>query len=288
MSTPGRRPDAVRIAALRGVFRTVGAVAPGVAAKWAEGLFCRPPRQEARPPEEAFLRTGAAFSVGFEGYALRAWSWGTGPSVILVHGWGSRAGRWATLAPVLVQRGFRVVTYDGPAHGQSPGRLASLPEFTRALAAVAAATGPVHGLVGHSLGGAAIALALGAGLAANRAVLLASPADPEVFADRFAEVLAIPAPVRATMQRNLEARLRVDWKDLHLPTVVAGIRAHALIIHDRDDPDVRVSDAEAIAGAWPGAHLVLTRGFGHRAIIRAPVVIEATAAFLCDPAAPGR
>lgn len=272
----------MRIAALRGVFRTVGTVAPGVAARWAEGLFCRPPRQEARAPEEAFLRTGTPFAVPFDGGELSAWSWGSGPVVVLVHGWGSRAGRWATLAPALLEQGFRVVTYDAPAHGRSPGRLASLPAFARALEAVAAACAPVHGLVGHSLGGAAITLALGGGLRASRAVLIASPADPETFADRFAEVLAIPEPVRAAMQRNLEVRLRMNWKDLYLPSVASRIRVPVLVIHDCDDQDVRTTDAKAIVAAWPGAQLLLTDGFGHRAIIRAPAVVTATSAFLSD------
>jgi len=288
MSTRRPPPGTVRIAALRGIFRTVGSVAPGVAARWAEDIFCRPPRQEARPVEERYLETGSPFTVSFEGDELRAWSWGSGPLVILAHGWGSRAGRWAALAPMLVERGFRVVTYDAPAHGRSPGRRASLPEFSRALEAVAGATGPVHGLVGHSLGAAAIALALGAGLPAERAVLLASPADPEVFADRFAATLAISDTVRATMQRNLETRLQMNWKSLHLPTVVAGLRTPALVIHDRDDPDISPADAEAIAAAWPGARLMLTNGLGHRAIIRAPAVLGAAAAFLSDPAPPAR
>jgi pimeloyl-ACP methyl ester carboxylesterase len=278
---PRARPRRdVRIAALRTAFRTVGTVAPGVAARWAEQLFCRPPRQERRAQEEAFLATGRHFSVRHDGVELRAWEWGSGPAVVLAHGWGSRAGRWSSLASVLLERGFRVVTYDAPAHGTSPGRIASLPEFARALAAVADAAGPVQAIVGHSLGGTAVALALHGGLQARRAVLIASPANPETFADRFAEVLAIPAPVRATMQRNLESRLRFQWSDLHIPTLAAGLRAPALIIHDEGDEDVTSADAAAIAAAWPGARLMLTAGHGHRAIIRAPEVMAAAAEFI--------
>jgi pimeloyl-ACP methyl ester carboxylesterase len=117
----------MRITALRTAFRTVGTVAPGLAAHWAEQLFCRPPRQVRREREEAFLATGRPFAVPHAGTELRAWEWGTGPTVVLVHGWGSRAGRWATLAPSLLARRFRVITYDAPAHGTSPGRMASLP-----------------------------------------------------------------------------------------------------------------------------------------------------------------
>jgi pimeloyl-ACP methyl ester carboxylesterase len=62
------------------------------------------------------------------------------------------------LARALVGAGFRVVAYDAPAHGESTGRFASLPEFARALADVAEALGKIHGLFGHSLGGAAVAM----------------------------------------------------------------------------------------------------------------------------------
>src|SRR5882724_8654260 len=106
-----------RILALRAVFRTVGAVAPEVAARWAETIFCTPPRHEPRTGDEAFLATGKVFRLRGAGQELAAWEWGQGPAVILVHGWGSRAGRFSAMGQALVDGGFRVIAYDGPAHG---------------------------------------------------------------------------------------------------------------------------------------------------------------------------
>jgi pimeloyl-ACP methyl ester carboxylesterase len=54
----------------------------------------------------------------------------------------------------------------------------------------------------------------------------------------------------------------------------------ALIIHDRDDPDVPYAHGEEIANAWPGAQLVATAGLGHRAILRDPDVVRRTVEFL--------
>jgi pimeloyl-ACP methyl ester carboxylesterase len=262
------------------MFRTVGAVAPGVAARWAETIFCTPPRHEPRAGDEAFLATGREFSVRGVGEQLAGWEWGHGPTVILVHGWGSRAGRFSTMARALAEDGFRVIAYDGPAHGRSTGRIASLPEFARALRVVANAAGPVYGLVGHSLGAAAITLALRDGLAAERIVLLAAPSDVTRFSTAFADHLRLPADSRTAMVRNLEARLNIRFDELHVPTIARSLRVPALLVHDREDHDVPFSHGEEIAAAWPGARLVATTGLGHRAIMRDPEVVRQIVAFL--------
>lgn len=271
---------APRLWALRTAFRTVGAVAPGVAARWAETIFCTPPRNEPRTADEAFIGTGTRFAVRWEDVQLVAWEWGRGPTVVLVHGWGSRASRLTDLARALAEGGFRVVAYDAPAHGLSSGRFASLPEFARALRAVAESIGPVYGLVGHSLGGAAASLALHDGLVASRAVLLAPPADVVVFSHAFATHVGLPPRAHAAMRRNLEIRLRMRWEDIHIPTLAPRLRVPVLLVHDREDPDVPYGHAEQIMRAWPEARLVTTAGLGHRAILRDPAVVRETVEFL--------
>jgi pimeloyl-ACP methyl ester carboxylesterase len=263
---------------MRTAFRAVGAVAPGVAARWAETLFCTPPRRAGIDAQ--FLASGARFTVESQGQRLAGWEWGRGPTVVLVHGWGSRAGRFGALGAALLAAGFRVVAYDAPAHGESTGRFASLPEFARALRDVAARVGPIDGLVGHSLGGAAVAMAMRDGLAARRVVLLAPPADVRIFSDLFARALAIAPAVQETMHRNLERRLRIVWDDLHIPTLVRKLPASALVIHDRDDADVPFAHGEEIVGAWAGSRLETTTGLGHRALLRDPSVIALAVAFL--------
>ena len=267
-----------RLWAIRTAFRTVGAVAPGIAARWAETLFCTPPAR--RDGDEGFIATGSRFTIASQGQQLAGWQWGDGPAVLLVHGWGSRASRLGGVAAALVEAGFRVVAYDAPAHGESTGRFASLPEFARALSDVAEAVGPIYGLVGHSLGGAAVAMAMRHGLTARRAVLIAPPADVRIFSDLFARALAISPTVQRTMHRNLERRLRIVWEDLHIPTLVRELPAAALIIHDRDDADVPYHHGEEIVGAWAGSRLESTSGLGHRALLRDPAVIVWSVEFL--------
>lgn len=277
-SSPGGSPG---IRALRSAFRTVGPIAPRTAARVAERIFCRPPRPTVRPQEEAYLETGERFTVRANGIELACWSWGTGPVVMLTHGWGSRAGRWSSLVPLLLDAGLSAVAFDAPAHGRSSGNTASMPEFARALLAVREHLGVApRAAVGHSLGGAATALALSMGFDAGRVVLIAAPSNAREFTDRFSETLGLPVSVRSRMERNLEARLQFTFADLHIPTLAAKLSTPALLVHDTCDRDVPYSGAEAVAAAWPGARLMATTGLGHRKVLHDPAVLQETRNFI--------
>lgn len=234
-----------------------------------------------RPQEEAYLETGERFTVRGNGIELACWSWGAGPVVMLTHGWGSRAGRWSSLVPLLLEAGLSAVAFDAPAHGRSSGNTASMPEFARALLAVREHLGGApRAAVGHSLGGAATALALSMGLDAGRVVLIAAPSNAREFTDRFAETLGLPLSVRSMMERNLETRLQFTFAGLHIPTLAAELDTPALLVHDTDDRDVPFAGAEAVAAAWPGARLMATTGLGHRKVLHDPAVLQATRDFI--------
>ncbi|MBL8977716.1 MAG: alpha/beta fold hydrolase [Gemmatimonadetes bacterium] len=270
----------LRLLTVRAAFRTLGRLAPERAARLAESVFTHPPRAETRPYEDEFLASGAPLEIPTSVGTLAAWRWGAGPTVLLVHGWGSRAARFRVLVPRLVQAGFSAVAYDGPAHGRSSGQHTSLPEYAAVLLEVGAWLGPLHAAVGHSLGGGAVALALTRGLQAARAALIAPFAAPPEFLDQFADHVALPPKARERLRTNLERRLKLRHGELYIPSLVGPLQVPALVIHDRDDTDVPMRYGKAIAEAWPGAAFVRTEGLGHQRIMRDPAAMDRVAGFV--------
>ena len=55
--------SSAQVWALRAAFATMGRLAPEVAARWAETLFCRPPRHQPRPRDYAFLAKGRPYTL---------------------------------------------------------------------------------------------------------------------------------------------------------------------------------------------------------------------------------
>lgn len=265
----------------RYAFNAVQRASPGLAARWAERLFCSPPRRAISERMAAWLVGGRRFDVRVGGRRVAAWSWGErGPGVLIIHGWGSRGARFVDLGGALLASGFRVVTFDAPGHGASSGHLSSGLEFERAARAVATAAGPVSAIVGHSLGGFAAALAIEHGLAARRAVFIAPSANVNSYSAQFASLLGVRDPVMASMRARLERRLGFEWNRLDIPSFAPRMQIPLLVIHDQDDREVRWDDGAAIARAWPGAELVTTSGLGHHRIVSDPGVVKHIVSFV--------
>ena len=261
-------------------------LSPELASHVAEGLFFTPPRAPLTPEVRAFLSTGTRRDVNVAEGRVITWRWGRGPVVYLMHGWGGRGGRLHAFARPLLSAGCSVVTFDAPGHGHSSGRRSSMPQFASALEAVVATHGPVHGIVAHSMGASATALAISRGLPVRRAVFLGPAADPGAFAALFARLFGFTGDAMDRMRRRTERRLRFRWDQLSVPAMARDLRAAPplLVVHDHDDPTVAWSDGAAIAGAWPGAELVTTTGLGHRGVVRDPAVVAQAVTFLTGAA----
>jgi pimeloyl-ACP methyl ester carboxylesterase len=251
-------------------------LAPGLAAAAAEWMFFRTRRAAPRPGERDVLETGTRFVAA----GMQAWAWGEGPTVLLVHGWNGRATQLGGFVAPLVARGYRVVAFDALGHGESPGRRLSMPELARCIRQVADELGEVHAIIAHSLGGAAMTLALSQGLQIERAVLISPPADPRRFLQAFSRALGISDEVRARVQQRVERRLSMAMEDMLVHVIARSMRTPALIIHDRDDKEVPVEIGQSIAEAWPGAELLITEGLGHQRILRAETIIDVAVGFI--------
>ena len=273
-----RAPLGVRL--LRPALAALSALGPRLAARLAERMFLSPPRHPAPLPELAALASARRATVRTDGTTITTWTWGNGPAVLLVHGWGGRGSQLFSFVPPLLAAGHSVVTFDAPGHGASPGSRSSLVEFVRAIHAVDGALGPVRGVIAHSIGAAATACALRDGLDADAAVFVAPPTDLALYATLALDTLGFGRRARQLMRERVERRLGVPWSTLDVPGFAPLMQTPLLVIHDLDDVEVPWQDGAVIAQAWPGARLSVTSGLGHRRILRDPHVVGEAVDFL--------
>ncbi len=268
---------------LRALAPRLCAVAPNLAARLFEQLFILPSRHAAPQREAAWIDGATRSMVRFDDRrSLAVYAWGEGPTVLLVHGWAGRGSQLAVYARPLVARGFRVVAFDAPAHGRSAGRRTALPEFATAVQRVAAEVGPLHGIVGHSIGTAAITVALSRGVEVERLVYLSPPERPGEYLRRAAQWLGFSEQVTEATLRRLERRYDVLFADADGPRLAADLEQPLLVIHDREDREVPFHEGVALADAWPNSRLQPTDGLGHTRIIRDDAVVRSVVAFMAE------
>ncbi len=229
--------------------RALSALAPRLAALRAERMFLTPPRARRPAGERALIASAQARTVPIgDGSHVETWTWGSGPRVLLVHGWGGRGAQLGAFVEPLVARGFSVVAFDAPGHGASEAGLVTIPQMVAAVGAVAAHHGPLGGLIAHSVGSVVAARAMFEGA----------------------------------------RRIAMPWSAFSLPELAPALKAPLLVIHDRDDGEVPWQHGRVITHDWPGAQLLTTDGLGHRRILRDANVVSAAAAFISAAVEEGR
>ncbi|MBI1320011.1 MAG: alpha/beta fold hydrolase [Candidatus Hydrogenedens sp.] len=292
MSTPPDQPNRnarhraehhpIAIGFIRKVFAVLGVVAPDLGGRLATRIF-RTPRRHQTPAFEQEIRAKAARhdTVEHEGMRLDVLEWGAGErAVLLVHGWEGRGTHLGRFVEPLVAAGFRVVAFDGPAHGQSEGKRTDVITFSSSLHTMASQKGPFYAAIGHSFGGATTLFAAHCGLALERAVIIAAPSQVAYVAGRFREAVGLPDAVFERHLHHLGRCFGMSVESADVNRFVEKLDIKGMVVHCRDDAEIEVEQGERLHRAWPGSKMLATSGLGHRRVLKEPEVIGAVVAFL--------
>jgi len=277
------------VAAVRTGLRAAHWLPGDLGPTWAGRLFSTPRRHPRPARERALLASAQPLGLDVvlgapahrgEVVRLAAWRWGRGPTVLLVHGWEGRGAQLGAVVEPLVDAGLSVLTFDAPAHGDSPGDRLILADLADAVRAAARAAGELHGIVAHSFGALATTLALARGVDAARVAYLAPATVIHSATASFARFVGLaPGEVERLHRRMTE--LNGFAPDDALPErLYPRIEPPLLFVHDRDEYEVPFDDARRLAAAVPGSRLVATVGLGHRRILRDPAVIAGAVQFV--------
>ncbi len=257
-------------------------LSPPLAARWARHLFFSPRTTQREIPRIPSLQLSWCHYVNSSGKPsqVRVYTAGTGPAVLLVHGWEGAALSHSELASHLLKHGYRVTLFDLPGHGLSPGKQTNVVEVGEIIQKLADQEGSLHAIVGHSFGAACAGYAISQGLVVNYFASIAAPPRVSFMIDHFCRIIGASNQLKQPIIKQIEMILGGTYEQASLTELAPFKQLSGLIIHDHKDRMIPFELAEEFATAWPQAQFITTQGLGHSRILQSETVAKAVTSWL--------
>jgi len=249
---------------------------PALSKLIAKRLFFTPSNYKTTPLENHYLDRGSRFEIAVHGKPVKCWKWGSGPSILLAHGWNGRGIQLHHFIEPLLSKGYSVIAYDAPGHGESYGKTSSYFEFTDTIRTL------LNSSNGHNIQGV-IAHSLGASATVNSIAKENNPLEVVLIAPalRLAEILyshfdhiGIPKPIYQSLIREYEYQFGYNMKYDNPGNLLKEVESRLLIVHDENDPVIPYFDSQEFADEFQNITLHTTKRLGHKKILTQRSIIE--------------
>jgi len=250
-------------------FKLLTIVSKRKSAEQAFQLFCTPflKSKKKTHPESAEPVQFKLQELTINGYR---WNSPQTNKVLILHGFGSAGHKFEHYVAPLVEKGYEVLAFDAPAHGESDGTTTNAIEYSEMIKKVMDEYGPVKNFIAHSFGGIALSLALEEiPHDENTKIVFIAPATETTSAvDGAFNMLKIKnQEVRKEFEKIIVEVSGKETAWFSMRRAMHNIKAKILWIHDKEDDITPWNDAEKVKeDNHDNINFVITKGLGHRKI----------------------
>jgi len=277
--------QSLAIAYIRTKFKILATMSKRKAAEEAFTLFCTP---LIKPITEIPQLFKEAESLQFESNGLKVqgyrWNHPQKKKAMVLHGFSSAACKFERYIASLIDKGYEVLAFDAPAHGNSEGKTVNVVQYSDMIKKAISLYGPIESFISHSFGGLAISLTLESiPHDEETRVVFIAPATETTSAVKTAfEILQLNNSKVKEIFNNIIYELGgkpTEWYSIK--RAMKNIKAKILWIHDEDDDVTPIADALKVKeDNYPNIEYIFTKGLGHRKIYRDNAVRTAVLNFL--------
>lgn len=261
---------------------------PALARRFFIQIFFTPLNYPVPQKERVLEDEAERYSLRVAGKTIQCYTWGSGPLILLIHGWAGRATQFRKFIFSLVSEKYRVVGFDGPAHGHSSGRSTNIMEFEEALRKIYEKEGTPEAIIAHSFGGGAVLSAAMHGLRVKKLINIASPTIGDEIINTYLKTINGSPDTGDFFKSHILKTTGKPFDEFTGLYFITRIEQDLdlLLVHDEDDEEVPIRHAHELIKRYPRAVLYRTSGLGHTRILKDEGVIKRCLSFIKNE--PGR
>jgi pimeloyl-ACP methyl ester carboxylesterase len=250
--------------------------APTATSKLVLRLFFRTKSVQQKREQYVSWQSGTPFELKLHGRTLRGRYWGDGPGVLMVHGWNGHGSQFHRFITPVVERGYRAILIDGPAHGESDGSYTTYFEFTDMVRHLlrGEAGMRVEKVIAHSFGAGAVINALHKEQLSPGVALIAPAFTVEEYVQQSFQSAGFPFPLYRNLIGWLERQYGYNLGRDNPRQLLSKLSLAILLVHDRDDRVVPYDITEQFARDQSHLLLQSTEGYGHTRILQEQGAID--------------
>lgn len=252
------------LVAIRQSIKAMALVSNDLAAKWVNHLWFKTGAKAIKKEHYQWIKQANVSYLTVDEETVPVYRWGAGPTILFVHGWSGFGAQVTPMAKYLVAKGYEVIAFDGPGHGDASGKSANLVQFEKIITQLDKQIGVPYNLVAHSIGSIASVSAIVKGANVKSLTLVGAPISMEYCVEYFQTQLDLPEKVVAKNRGMIEQKFGHHvWHRFGIDKAGAHLELPTLLIHDKKDRQVDVSNTQKLLKKWPHAESLLTEGLGH-------------------------
>jgi pimeloyl-ACP methyl ester carboxylesterase len=276
MSKKPQVPFLLRV--VRWWFPRLERFAPPLATRLFVQLFFTPLHWGYPEKELEWVEKAEKIPLDLNGKRVMVYSWGgtKNPIILFVHGWAGRATQFRKFFQPCLDAGFRVVAFDGPAHGKSDGKRTNILEFAEVMKKIFAEIGEPKSIVAHSFGGVVSLYCATQGLPVKKLINIGSPVIGDKIIQTFLNAVNGSWPTAEKFKAYMLKKYNRSFDEFSAQYFIKHLQhpVKIMLVHDENDKDVSIDHAETLMHLYPEALLYRTKGLGHTRILKDETVIE--------------
>jgi pimeloyl-ACP methyl ester carboxylesterase len=209
----------------------------------------------------------------FDGETIRGYRFNhpSEKKLLITHGFESSVLKFDKYIKPFIKKGYEVLAFDAPAHGESTGKRVNALVFKEVIHHINKEYGPIQNFMGHSFGGLALSLYLDEHKHDDsyKLVLIAPAAETTTAVDNFFAFLRLDQDVRKEFDLLIQKKSGKPPAWFSVARALKNIKARVLFLQDKKDSLTPISDVEPIMREeHPHVQFRISEGLGHSRIYR--------------------